>query len=194
MESTRRGFLKTTGLVSGTALVSGTLMGMSSCQTVEQEIMNYIPVALTAFTTIVTLINPAEAAVLAPVIADVKIALADVQAAVVAYENSPDASKATLACKIVTAINIAEQEIQSFWSSLNLADAGLLAVIAGVIQIILSTLTAFIPSLNCSAPQAKSTRSFKKTVAFQPKKRSLKQFKQDLNASFVKGGYTPVFK
>ena len=191
----RRSFMKTAGMVSGTALTVGPLLGLSTCSTVEQDIMNYVPVALTAFSEIITLINPAEAAALAPIIADVKIALADIQAAVVAYENAPAANKATLACKIATAIQVAQNELQKFWSDLNIPDAGLAAVIAGILQIVLSTLMAFVPALNCSAPPpASEKKALKKTVAFTPKKRSVVQFKKDINAELVKGHYAPIFK
>jgi hypothetical protein len=190
---TRRSFVKTAGLVSGTALAGGSFLGVSTCTTIEQDILNYVPVALSSFDEILTLINPAEAAALAVIISAVKVAFADVQAAVITWENAPSANKATLACKLVLALQIAEQTLQQFFNQLNLPVGSLLDTVEGIIQIVLSTLEAFIPSLNCATPPP-AVKAFQKTVAVVAKKRTVSQFKKDINNVLVQHKYAPIYK
>lgn len=187
----RRGFMKTLGLVTGTIMGAGSFLGISACN-IYTDIMNYVPVALAAFTTVVTLINPAEGSIVAGLVTMVKAALSDIQAAVEAYENAPASQKQTLSGKISTAITAAESVLQQFWSDLKLPDGNIATLVENIINIILSTFMAFLPKL--APPAALPVKAYAKKVAYTAKKRSLGEFKSDLNAEFVKAGYTPIFK
>ena len=189
--TTRRGFVKTMGLVTGTVLASGSFLGIGACN-IFNDIMKYIPIALTAFTTIVTMINPAEGSVVALLVSMVKAALADIQTAVTNYENAPAGQKQTLSGKIATAITAAEQVLQQFWSDLKLPGGSMATLVEGVINIILSTLMSFLPQL--APPAALATKPIANKIQFTPKKRTVSQFKSDLNAQFVAAGKAPIFK
>jgi hypothetical protein len=187
----RREVIKKVGLSAGTVLIAGQFLGISACN-VYNDIMQYIPVALTAFSTIVSILNPGVGATILAVISMVKVALADVQTAVTNYENAPSSEKVTLSGKIATAINAAEAELQQFWSDLKLPDGNLATLIEGVINVIVSTLAAFLPQLAPAIPVPAKTLT--KRINYTAKKRSIKQFKSDLNAEFTKGGYPVIFK
>jgi hypothetical protein len=191
LENTRRSFMKTMAMVTGTVIAAGSLMGNTACN-VFNAIMKYVPVALTAFTTIITMINPAEGSAIAVLASMVKAALADIQTAVMNYENAPSGDKTTLLGKISTAIAAAEQELQVFWSDLKLPGGGLATLVEGIINIILSTLTSFLPQLPPPGPLP--TKALLRRVNYSPKKRSVEQFKHDLNAEFVKAGHAQIFK
>src|ERR1700722_6057929 len=147
---TRRQFGK--NALTGTAAfalagaVGEVSMGFScSASTVWADIENYVPLALEAFGEILSLVNPAESTLLTPIITEVKAGLADLEAAINYYINAPAASKATWIGKITTAVNAAIQLLQQFWSDLNLPDGTLATTISNILQIIISTLAAFLP-------------------------------------------------
>lgn len=187
MVITRRNF----GQVVGAGALAGSLgittMGLS-CNSVFTDIENYVPIGLAAFQEIISLVAPVEAAALAPIIAIVKATFADLAAAVAQYNNAPAADKATWLGKIKTAINAVIAELQQFWNDANLPDGGLASTIAGVLQIILSTLAAFLPLIGGAV--AVSAKKLAKTLPVVPKKRSQKQFKADINAVFLQYGYS----
>lgn len=189
--NTRRSFMKTIGMITGTVLAAGSFLGNTACN-VFNAIMNYVPVALTAFTTIVTMISPAEGSAIAVLAGMIKAALADIQVAVTDYENAPAGNKQTFLGKISTAIAAAEQEMQVFWSDLKLPGGNIATLVEGIINVILSTLTSFLSQL--PPPAALPTKAIARRVSYTPKKRSLTQFKHDLNAEFVKAGQAPIFK
>jgi hypothetical protein len=150
------------------------------------DILTYVPIGLEAFETIISLLDPSLATALAPIIVKVKAALADIAAAVQAYQNAPASEKATLLGKITTAINVAIDEIQAFWSSLNLPDQNLATTIADVLQIILSTLAGFLPLLGGSLLMGKH---HPKSLPVTPALRSQKKFKKEINEVLRKHGY-----
>jgi hypothetical protein len=190
---TRREFGKVTGTGALALGVGEISMGLS-CATVFNDIANYVPVGLQAFQQIVNLVNPVAGSALAPFIADVKLAFADLEVAVTNYQNAPAASKSTLVGKITTAINDAIAQVQAFWVAANLPAGGIASTIEGVLQIILSTLAAFFPSIGGKLMAAKEPGFGEKgtgvrLIQFTPVKRSPAQLKKDINAAFVNGGH-----
>jgi hypothetical protein len=182
---TRRNFIKVS---SGGALALGTMATTGfSCSSVFTDISTYVPIGLQAFEEILALISPAEATLLTPIITEVKAGFADLAAAVSAYNNAPAANKATLEGKIATAINAVIGELQQFWNDTNLPDGSLASTIAGVLQIVLSTLAAFLPLVGGAL--AMGRKQLARALPITPQKRTQKQFKSDVNAVFAKYGY-----
>jgi len=163
-------------------------MGLS-CETVFADIEKYVPIGLQAFSLVIGLLDPPLAATLTPIINDVKAALSDVVAAINAYQDAPASDKATLLGKISLVINVAIQAIQQFWSSLNLPDGNLLNTIESILQIILATLSSFLPSLGAVVLPL-NARTFAKSIPYTPTKpKNSKALKAQLNAVFTTNGY-----
>jgi hypothetical protein len=187
---TRRQFGKT--MLTGTSAVAlGSMVGMTtmgvSCNTIFTDIENYVPIGIQAFTNVLALVSPSEALALALPIKAVKAAFGDVSAMVTGYQNAPASEKATWKGKLVTALNLAMGEVQAFWNDANLPNGSVATMAAGICQIILSTLAAFIPAVGGTV--AATTRKLAKTLPYTPKKRSVKQMKSDINAVFVSNGH-----
>jgi hypothetical protein len=187
MVITRRNFGKLVGAGALGGTLGMTTMGLS-CGSVFTDIENYVPIGLAAFQEIISLVAPAEAAVLAPIIAIVKATFADLTSIITQYQNAPAADKATWLGKVKTAVNAVIAELQQFWNDANLPDGGLASTISGVLQIILSTLAAFLPAIGGAV--AVSAKKLGKTLPVVAKKRSTKQLKLDINAVFMQYGYT----
>ena len=195
MVITRREFGKAVSMTALGGTIGLTTMGLS-CSSVFTDIENYVPIGIAAFQEVLSLIDPTEAALLAPIIQTVKAAFADLDAIVQQYESAPAASKATLLGKISTAISAVMSELQQFWNDANLPDGGLASTIEGVLQIVLSTLAAFLPLLGVAVPvsgafgaEPYGHKKLARTIPFTAAKRSQKQFKSDVNAVFTKYGY-----
>jgi hypothetical protein len=187
---TRRQFGKMVG-TGALALGIGELTMGLSCSSIFSDIETYVPIGIEAFESIIAIITPAEATALSGIITIVKAAFADLAAAVTAYENAPAANKATLLGKITTAINAVMTAIQEFWSQANLPDGTLAATIEGVLQVILSTLAAFLPLVGSTMDTRYQERLQKlpHQITFTPAKRSQKQFKAAVNVVFSSHGY-----
>lgn len=187
---TRREFGKIlVGAVPTVALAGGlsmTTMGLS-CGSIFTDIEAYVPVGLEAFSEVISLISPAEGAALAGIITIVKASFADLASIVSSYNNAPAADKATWLGKITTAINAVISNLQQFWSDVKLPAGSLVATIEGVLQIILSTLAAFLPLIG--GAMIASPKKLEKTVQITPVKRTQKQFKAAINVAFSSHGY-----
>jgi hypothetical protein len=186
---TRRQFGKTVGTGALALGIGEVTMGLG-CATVFTDIENYVPIGLQAFDLVIGLIDPALAVTLTPLINDVKSAFADVVAAINAYQNAPASQKATLIGKVSLVINVAITAIQQFWSALSLPDGSLLSTIEGVLQIILSTLAAFLPDLTGNTIAVVKTQGLTKTISFTPvKPKNAKSLKSELNLVFTSHGF-----
>jgi hypothetical protein len=185
---TRRQFGKTVGYGGLGIGIGMTTMGVS-CNTVFQDIEAYVPIGLAAFNEILTLVNPAEAAALAPIIGLVKAAFADLSSDITQYINAPAADKATLLGKVTTAINIVIANLNKFWSDLNLPNSGLASTIVGVLQIVISTLAAFLPLLGGTVAASARAGKAIPIVPMNKKQLGKSQVKASINAAFAKGGY-----
>jgi hypothetical protein len=185
----RREFGKAVGIGVLAGGLGITTMGLS-CNTVLTDIEDYVPIGLNAFNQILTAIDPPLAQSLAPIIADVKSAFADLAADVQSYQNAPAADKATWKLKITEALNIVISNLQQFWNDAHIPNAGLAATIENVLQVILSTLAAFLPMVGgvLATPNLKQPRRTVKIVPRSKAQLSPKQVKADINAAFAKGG------
>lgn len=185
---TRRQFGKTAGYGALGVGIGMTTMGLS-CDTVFQDIQNYVPIGIAAFNEILTLISPTEATSLAPIVATVKASFADLSVAINQYIQAPSTDKASLEGKIVTAINAVINNLNQFWADANLPNSQAAQTIVGVLQIVLSTLAAFLPKVG-GAVSLKKT--FAKQIPILPrdmKALKSKQVKADINVMFSSHGY-----
>lgn len=196
MQTTRRDFGKL-ALSGGSAVALGSVVGMTSmglsCGSVFADITSYVPIGIAAFNEVLSLVDPTLATTLAPLTQEVKAAFADLAAAVEEYNNAPAASKATLIGKITTAMNAVIDNLQKFWSDANLPAGSLASTIGGVLQIVISTLAAFLPLIGGAVAVSDKTKALAKTIPVVPRSKAQlkqKQFKTAINAVFVKYGYT----
>jgi hypothetical protein len=185
---TRRQFGKTVGTGALALSIGEITMGVS-CGSVFTDIENYVPIGLQAFDLAISLLDPVLATTLLPYINDVKGAFADVVAAINAYVNAPSSEKATLLDKITLVIQDALNAVQQFWSDANLPDGTLATTIEGILQIILSTLAAFLPLIGKVA--VKKLKTFARPIPYTPSKpKNAADLKTQLNAVFTSHGYT----
>ena len=192
MQTTRRSFGK---LVSGGALalaMGETLMGLS-CSSVYADILKYVPVGLSAFASVLSILSGGGvtiAPVVATIVALVNAGFADLQAVVTAYDAAPAANKATLLGKISTALASVEANLQGFWSNLTIPDTKLESIVQGLLGIITTTLLGFGTQLPAPSPTPAlmARGSLRRTIAGTPTKRSVKQFRNDFNAILKQNG------
>jgi hypothetical protein len=157
---------------------------------VYADIIKYVPIGLSAFSSIVSILSGAGVigvpigAAIAGIVALVNKGFADLQTAVNSYQSAPAASKSILLGAISTALSTVEAYIQQFWSNLTIPDAQLASLVEGLLGVITSTLLGFASQLPAPAPSAALTMraSLRKTINVAPKKRSLRQFRDDFNA------------
>jgi hypothetical protein len=194
---TRRQFGKIVGTGALALGIGEISMGLACpvSTNVVNNILKYIPVAVTALTGILSVLS-GNGIVLAPVaaaaLAAAKVVLADLVADITQYENAPAADKTTLLGKISTALAIVEANLQQFWNDLNLPSGNVASIIEGVLTVVLSTLAAFATQLPTpvvtAALKEVRERKLTRTLTTPAKKRSLKEFKSDLNTAFGTSG------
>jgi hypothetical protein len=185
----RRNFLKTTGSgIAALMLASFTSVFMSGCS-VFSSILNWVPVGEAALNSILTVLTSNGILVAAPIqaiVALVEAGFAALTAAIKEYQSTTPAPVGALA-KIEAAFKDIVDNFKTFLSSLNVS-GGLLGIIVGIGQIVISTIAAFMNQLPASASLRRtvvigdSLRVGSMTVPVVPKSRSTRQFKHDVNA------------
>jgi hypothetical protein len=189
MITSRRNFLVGAGTAAATIPLAGCPAFLVS---LEADIMNYVPVGLQAFSSIVSIleddgvINPIVGTSINTIITAVKAGFSDLQLAIENYENAPAANKQTLLGKIATMISVVQGLLQEFWANLNIPDAHLGSVIDGLLGIILSVLAGFASQLPAVA--ARVSVKGGKTLAVTPQVMSKKTFKKKFNAELKSAG------
>ena len=187
METNRRSFMQWAGMALGALAVSGWTVFLTACGNVASSI-------ITAFQGILKILATAGIITNQPIVVAVTGALDAVLGAVTAYANAPAADKTSLGLQLATAIQSAQAELQTFYSSLNLTGT-LAVVVEGLITVILSTLTAFLPSLPVPPVSAalRKSKTLPKQLVYQPVQRTDKQFRHDVNAICVKNNFGKIF-
>jgi hypothetical protein len=188
MEQTRRGFIQRTLMALGALAISGTTMFLTACGNVANSI-------ITAFQGILKILAQAGVITNQPLIVAVTSALNAVLGAVTAYANAPAADKTTFGLQLALAIQLAQAQLQAFWSSLNLTGT-VAIVVEGLVTILLSTLASFLPSLPAVAmtKELREAKALPKQIAYHPQQRSDKQFRKDVNAVCVANGMAKIFQ
>jgi hypothetical protein len=185
----RREFVGVAGKGTAALLAVPSLLTMTGCSVVT-DILNYIPVGLQAFNTVLGILESAGIISLAgggaisAIVAAVSKGFSDLQVAIHQYDSAPAADKATFLLKVATVISDLQADIQTFWGDLSIPDPALATIISGLLGVILSTLAGFgaslpVPPLSAKAAQA---RALARQVVYTPKRRSVHQFRSDFNA------------
>lgn len=194
MTLTRRSFNKITAVV-GLATMAEISSGWAcSFASVYASILKYVPVGLSAFAAILSIMSGGGiviAPALGAIVALVNAGFADLKAAVAAYDAAPAANKATLLGKISTVLASVEANLQAFWSNLTIPDAKLESLIQGLIGVITTTLMGFATQLPPPAPSPAlmAKGSLRRTITLPPQKRSIAQFRNDFNKLLKDNGY-----
>ena len=169
------------------------LLGSVGCSfsSVYADILKYVPVALSAFSSIISILAGAGdigsplAPAIAAVIAQVNKGFADLQTAVNAYDAAPSSQKSTVVGEISTALKVVESYLQAFWNSLTLPDPQMASLVEGLLGVITSTLLGFATQLPVpTVPSAVTSMraNLTRTITAAPQKRSIKKFRSDFNA------------
>lgn len=191
----RRSFIQRTSLFLGALAVSGSTMLLTACASVVNDL-------LTAFQTILNILS---AAGLVPGGALVATALSNVIADVQAYEAAPAADKATLGEKLALVIQIAEAQLQTWFTGLGLTGT-LAVIIESLVGVILSTLAGLLPTLPVppTVPaEIVAARSLAHQITFKPVAtitltkggldKASKQFRSQFNSQLTANGYAKTF-
>lgn len=160
----------------------GFLATLPACflSSVYRDLNRYIPVALLAFGRILDILGE-HGVTLGPdltgAVLRVKASLADIQAALLAWQESHGP---TTVQWIRGALILAISCLSDFWQRLNPLPGQLGATVHALLQILISTLTAFEAELpGAGAPAAGSPHAFGYLAA--PQLRTVKQFREDFN-------------
>lgn len=161
---------------------------MTGCS-VFNDILNWAPVGQAAINSILTvltgngiLISPGLQAIIGLINAGFTALIA----AIKEYQSTTPPPVGTLS-KIETAFNDIVDNFKTFLASLNVS-SGLLGIITGLAQIVLSTIAAFMHQLPASpavknvADKTSSAKVAASAITVTAKKRSASAFKNDFNA------------
>lgn len=188
----RRSFtgLSIMGLLAAAASMSGCVFA-----NVFAQVSAYVGVGIQAVTSVVSLLAGAGiiavpgGMLVSDVLGKIKAAWSDVTASVATYDSAPADQKNTVAQKVSLALTVVAQEIQGFWSDLNIPDAKMSQTVAGLLGLVVSTIAGFLASLPAPPAPAQAPR-LRKALAVQPKRLSVKEFKKQFNAILAANGYS----
>ncbi len=173
------------------ALGASTL-GLAAAQegcSVWTDIENWVPVGEAAINSILAVLTANGVVIAAPIQAIVSLIEAGftaLTAAIKEYQSTVPAPVGALQ-KIETAFTDIVNNFQTFLTSLNVS-GGLLAIIAGLAQIVFSTIAAFMnqlpaaSSLKRTLVMSATAKVGSTTVPVVPKSRSRRTFKHDFNS------------
>jgi hypothetical protein len=195
MKTNRRTFVQSLMALAGTLAVTGTTMLMTACASVVNDLV-------TAFQSI---LNILAAAGLVPGGALVVTALNNVLSEVLAYESAPAADKVTVGEKLALIIQIAQADLQTWYSGLGLTGP-IAIVVESLVGVLLSTLAGLLPTLPqpVTIPaEVRAARALARQIIYRPvstvpiTRRGLdaasKQFRASFNNTLTKNGYNRAF-
>lgn len=187
----RRSFAKKSLLF----LAVGSALSLDGCN-VFDDILNWIPVGLTALQGIITILGSLIPPPALAIITVIKAGFADLLAAVKEYNaDTNPADKATLLAKIRTFLNDIVNNFQSFLNALNLGNNPIVNIVIGLADIIISAIEGFMGQLPPSAPTplAMTLHVGSKSVTVVPKfYKSVADFKKAYNSIATSNGHPEV--
>lgn len=175
--------------------VGSSAVFMTGCN-VFTDILNWIPVGLTALNGIITVLGPLIPPGAASIITIIKAAFADLQAAITQYNaDTNPADKATLLAKIRTFLADIVNNFQAFLNALNLGNNPIINIVIGLANIIISAIEGFmnqIPPVS-SAVTLATLKLGSKTVTVTPKfYKNVGDFKKDYNSFAMSNGHPEI--
>jgi hypothetical protein len=178
--------------------LSGISLILFGCN-VFNDILNWVPVGQAAVTSILSvltgngvLINPAMQSIIALINAGFTALIA----AIKEYQSTTPAPVGTIA-KIQAAFGDVVDNFKTFLASLNVS-GGLLAIVAGLAQVVFSTVAAFMNQLPAPVAALRTTmlasavRVGGVDFAVIPKHRTRRAFKKDWNSTLNQGSSAGV--
>ena len=198
MELNRRSFAKSALALLGAIAISGGSMIMVACGSVVNDLV-------TAFQSILNILI--SAGIVPGGLATIVVtALNDVIDAVQAYESAPAADKQSLGEKLALIITIAQADLQSWFSGLNLTGT-LAAIVESLVAVLLSELAGLLPTLPqpVTIPDVvRIARALPHQITYRPigaititkrgMKRASDKFRARFNALLTADGYPAAFK
>jgi len=183
----RRTFTRIASLVLLLA-TSGISLFLAGCG-VWTDILNWVPVGEAAINSILAVLT-GNGVVITPAIQAIvqliEAGFAALTAAIKEYQSTTPAPVGALA-KVETAFKDIVDNFTTFLQSLNVS-GGLLGIITGLAQIVLSTIAAFMnqlppsPANKATLDRASSARIAGNVIVVTAKKRSVSSFRSDFNA------------
>ena len=169
----RREFAVTTGALSLVAVMPACWMS-----NIYKTISSYVPVALLAFDRIIAILveHGINTAPLTEAVNRVKAALADIQSAVLEFQDAAEQARDTYRVNLAVALKIATARLKEFWELLHISNEHLERTIKLLLDVLISTLTGFIGQL------APGTAVAGQRFLYPPKVRTIKEFRHDFNA------------
>jgi hypothetical protein len=200
----RRNFINQTGLtviglrIAGATALAGITFAETGCS-VFNDILNWIPVGEAAVNSILAVLT-ANGVLVGPQLQTyinlIEAGLAALTGAVKEYQSTTPAPVGALA-KIETAFKDVVDNFKTFLASLNV-NAGLLGIVVGLAQIVLSTIAAFMNRLPAASSLRRSltlnepTRVSNTYFTVVPKERTRRAFKKDWNGTLDASGRVGV--
>lgn len=191
MNITRRNFVKSSSLLYLASL--GSAAFITGCN-VFDDILNWVPVGLTAIQGIVTLLGPLVPPGAITILNLVKAAFADLVAAVNDYKNDTNpADKATLLAKIRTLLNDIVNHFQDFLNALNLGNNPIVNIVIGLANIVISAIEGFMNQLPPPVSLVPTIHLGAQIVNITPKYyKHVGDFKKDYNAFATANGHSEI--
>jgi hypothetical protein len=189
----RREFVRRSGLfvllISGSNFLTGCLFSGS----IESQIAAYVNLGLNALASIIKILAAngiviAAGTTIEKYSNDIKAAFVDVGQGIMDWQNAATADKATALLKVSEVVQILQNRIGVWWSSLNLPDGKLSTIIAALLSVVTTTLTYFQSQLP-PPPATAGRMALPAKLAGPAVKRSSGQFKHDYNAIAESNGY-----
>lgn len=198
---TRRDFAKRTGLGLLVAAVGGSMFSMEGCN-FAGDILNWAPIGLAAFNSLVTMletfgiINPAAPA-LGILVAAVRTAFADLIADVQFYQSIQPPPVGAVA-KIQAVLTILAQNIKNLFGQINTTAAPIVNLIIGLSQLLLGVIAGFLNKINSQLGIKTATLSNTfsvggQTVSYLPLQISQKAFKSQFNNICASQGHYEMY-
>jgi hypothetical protein len=184
--------------IARASAVGGAALLMTSCS-VEQDILNWVPIGTNAITTIITLLVNAGilACITCSVVATAAVAAMNAIAdAIRQYMAAPAADKTTVLAKVILVMQDAVKAAMAFFQSVTIPGGNTLATtIAGLVSMILDALTGWIQQLHPTTPTPapavipKSVKFGEKTLDIHPTPMKAAAFKSKWNAALAQAGH-----
>jgi len=189
------GHLTTGGLVLATG---GTIFVLEGCtsSTVFSDILNWVPVGEDALNGIIKLltgagaVNPAAAAI----VVTTEAAFSQLEADIKIYQSiTPPPSGVEQ--EITDGLGILVSNFQAFLSAINVSDSTLLTTIAGLVEVVLSTVAGFEALLPAAVAAKLANRNFRigsRNYTYTAQHRTKRSFKRAYNSVAKAGGHPEI--
>jgi len=173
-------------LLVGTA---GASFGLEGClfSTIEQDVLDYVPVALQAVDSILDLVAPAAGAVATMFTPIIEAALSAVEKSIQDWKDADATQKPGLLGDIIATLQTVMTDLQNFLSAVQVNAPKIYSVVEALASIILGVLQYFVNKLSPATPASKAGMVGGRQI--EPLRYSPKQFKAAFNAKAVSLGH-----